>query len=70
MQHKQIKPSVVIFWTLTITLLSGLSTTVFSETLINDGFGISLMILTSVGLLFTIAHIFLHALFEICNPSN
>lgn len=70
MQHKQIKPSVVIFWTLTVTLLSGISTTIFSETLINDSFGISLMVITSLGLLLTIAHISLHTLFEICNPSN
>lgn len=70
MQHNSIRARVVVFWTLVIALLSAISTTIFSETLLNDSFGFSLMVFAAIGLLLNIAHILLHTLFEICNPSH
>lgn len=70
MQHTSIQPRVVVFWTLVIALISAISTTIFSETLLNDSFGYTLMVVALIGLTLNIAHIALHTILEVCNPTN
>lgn len=70
MQIKKMSSTEMIFWLLVITLISAISTTIFSETFINDGFGYSFIVLAIVGLSLNIIHMFLHAVLDICNPSH
>lgn len=70
MQNKTIRPTTIIFWTLLIALISAICTTIFSETLFNDRFGFGIMAVALIGLAFNIAHILLHTLLAICNPSH
>ena len=60
----------LIFWVLVIALLSSISTTIFSESTINDTFGFSLMAVAIIGLCFNITLTCIQTLFDICNPSN
>lgn len=70
MQSKNIRPTAIIFWMLLIALFSAISTTIFSETLLNDRFGFALMAIAIVGLCLNITHMVLHTLLAICNPSH
>ncbi|WP_338560027.1 hypothetical protein [Acinetobacter sp. KS-LM10] len=70
MHIKKMNSTGMIFWLLVITLLSAISTTIFSESFINESFGYSLMFFAIIGLSLNIIHICLHAILDICNPSH
>lgn len=70
MHRKKISSTIILFWTLIVALVSAISTTIFSESSLNDGFGFSLMVIASIGLLINIAYLCIDTLISICNPSN
>lgn len=70
MHNKKISATVIVFWALVIALMSAISTTVFSESVFNDSFGIGLIIFATIGLFINIAYLCINALNDICNPSN
>lgn len=70
MQGKKIRATKIVFWALIIALISAISTTIFSETLFNDGFGFSLIVIALIGLSLNLIHICLHTILDICNPTK
>lgn len=70
MQSKKISTTKIVFWALVIALISAISTTIFSETILNDSFGFSLMAIAIIGLSFSLIHICLHTILDICNPTQ
>ena len=70
MQHRKISATTVFFWTLIVALMSAISTTIFSESMFNDSFGISLIVIATLGLVINIGFICIDALTAICNPTH
>lgn len=59
---------VLLFWTLSIALISSLSTIIFSETLLNDSLGGILLAVSLLGLLCYGTFRLVDQIFDICNP--
>ncbi len=68
MQTKRINLNYAVFFTLCITLISAISTVIFSEKPFNDNFGFSLMFFAIIGLCLNMSHIFMDTIRNICNP--
>lgn len=70
MHNNKISSTVIIFWAWIIALISAISTTVFSESIFNDSFGISLIVFASLGLIINITYLCINTLTAICNPTH
>lgn len=70
MHNNKISSTVILFWILVIALISAISTTVFSESLLNDSFGISLIVFATLGLVINITYLCINTLTAICNPTH
>lgn len=70
MPNNKISSTALIFWVLLIAFISAISTTIFSESLFNDSFGISLIVFTTVGLIINISYLCIRTLNDICNPTH
>ncbi|MFW1753003.1 hypothetical protein [Acinetobacter wanghuae] len=68
MNNQKISTRHILFWTLAITLLSSISTVVFSETLFNDGLGALAIVASSIGLFTYGALRLFEGVNNICNP--
>ena len=61
-------PRQVLFWTLAIALISSISTVIFSEGLMHDRLGASVIILSATGLIIYGLFRLIDTVLAICNP--